>query len=238
MSRQRASLRLVTCLSLSLGLCLGALTLAVPLRSALAAPPKAAPAPTPAPAPAAPRQLSEADRAFLAAFTPRREQVPIPRQGRVYYKRVSELFSPGDLLRPYWCRHLVDVGRGEDELLVHEAWKLHGQPAGLPSRLDCVFASLGKKDWDAQLQHPFIYKVRPLEGACVTVRDATHLDRVWKALQARNTARTDAERSRLTEQARAAARDYWTKPADAPGALPEVLLGGGAVCIGTLNDPD
>jgi hypothetical protein len=108
-----------------------------------------------------------------------------------------------------------------------------------PSRLNSVFAATDPKLWLAQMGDLGSRKLIKLQAADpkkVTVVDARRYERVYKTLMGFDNARTFSDKRRIVKKARKAAEAYWTKPATGKRALPEVLLGGGAIYRGLATE--
>lgn len=181
--------------------------------------------------------------ALLALGAPARAEQA---RQRYYFKHGNNLHDRGERLRPRWCKRLLNSGDATaikldeegavKERLLQRAWRKVGAPQGMPSRLESSFAARHPKDWQQEMGKCFTYAVKAPGNAKVTVRDARYGSRCFAALQHYTRATDPRLKRRWLAVAWRAAKDYWRKPGTAPGAWPEVLIGGGATVCGTLND--
>lgn len=162
---------------------------------------------------------------------------------RIYYKYIrSTPRKTQKTMRPAFGKRWMrpDLRRTVDartERLLERARKRVAPQK--PSRLSSVFAATDPKLWLAQMSELGSRKLIKLEAANpkqVTVVDARRYERVYKILMGFDEARTFGERRRIVAKARKAAEAYWTKPATGKRALPEVLLGGGAIYRGLATE--
>jgi hypothetical protein len=152
--------------------------------------------------------------------------------------------AKGDRIDPFFGKVRRQNGR-EDVVRTEkmlESARLRYAPH-MPSRLDSVFATErhSAEMWRGQLSRGdrTLVKVRPSHPERAVVVDGAHGERVYSSIvQAYwgNGMRDPAEKRKLLAQARAAAKDYWTKaPTSSVHSQPEWLLGGGAVYTGNAS---
>jgi hypothetical protein len=114
------------------------------------------------------------------------------------------------------------------EKTLHSAWKRYGRPAGMPSRIDSVFATSKPNDWKDAMSHmQFLVRVYPLDERRTTIRDARHYSRVFQTLTRLSGAKDEAEKRAIKNEAALHAKSYWTKSPGGVGAQPEILIEGG-----------
>lgn len=161
---------------------------------------------------------------------------------RTYYKYVrSAPRREGQHLRPRfgqrWMRpDLRSTVDARTERLLERARKRVAPEK--PSRLGSVFAATNPKLWHNEmgdLGSRRLIKLEAFDPQHVTVVDARRYERVYYTLMGFDEARTFADKRRIVTKARKAAEAYWTKPATGKRALPEVLLGGGAIYRGVAK---
>lgn len=161
---------------------------------------------------------------------------------RTYYKYVhSAPRRQGQHLRPRfgqrWMRpDLRSTVDARTERLLERARKRVAPDK--PSRLGSVFAATNPKLWQNEMGDLGSKRLIKLEASNpknVTIVDARRYERVYFTLMGFDAAPTFTEKRRIVAKARKAAEAYWTKPATGKRALPEVLLGGGAIYRGVVS---
>jgi hypothetical protein len=131
------------------------------------------------------------------------------------------------------------------EEVMEEARRLYAPH--MPSRADSVYAAspADAVAWKARLQQVGVMgdrtlmRLKPADPARVVMVDNLHFSRADSALiamkqaQARHEPRAKIEA--LMQEARAAAKDYWTQPVH-ENSRSEILLGGGAIVKNRVSE--